>query len=218
VPDLSLPPKSPRKLGREPSAGSAADSDSQSREEGRAFLQGRVAALGALLSGIFSMFFVWRLISTFVVHDSPSGAYLPWQALTIVAFAGMWLVCRGRRRSEWFLRAGVFSGQTVIEVCAHHLHSIPPLPSERTENAIPSDLEQLIMRCLHKAPADRVQDARTMQRLLRSCRDAQSWSEEAARSWFATHGATLCARSAKSGVSGNTTLAVDLGMREHSDA
>jgi hypothetical protein len=112
----------------------------------------------------------------------------------------------------------VFSGQTVIEVCAHHLHSVPPPPSARTEQAIPRDLEQLIMRCLQKTPADRVQDACSLQRLLRSCADAGSRSEEAARDWFATHGAALCARSAKTRLRGSTTLAVDLGMRENGDA
>jgi hypothetical protein len=95
--------------------GAASDSalaagDSQSGEEARAFLQARVAKFGLLLAGVFGMFMSWRLYSSLVADDSPSRAYLPWQALSVAAFLGVWLSCRGRPRSLLFIRGVELAG------------------------------------------------------------------------------------------------------------
>jgi serine/threonine protein kinase len=115
----------------------------------------------------------------------------------------------------YFLLTGkeVFTGHNVVEVCGHHLHSTPPPPSERIDAPIPADLEQLILTCLKKSPDERVPDARTLQTRLRACQDAQRWSEEDARQWFAKYGPALRAQKQRSAVSGSTTVAVDLGLR-----
>jgi hypothetical protein len=87
--------------------------DSQSREEMRAFLQKRLRQFGGMLALVFGMFFTWRLTASFIGDDSPSRAYLPWQAISVAAFGSFWFVCRGRPRSIRFLRALEFLGLCV---------------------------------------------------------------------------------------------------------
>jgi hypothetical protein len=87
--------------------------DSQSRDEMRAFLQKRLRQFGGLLALVFGMFFTWRLLASSIGDDSPSRAYLPWQAVSVAAFASFWFVCRGRPRSIRFLRVLEFLGLCV---------------------------------------------------------------------------------------------------------
>jgi hypothetical protein len=49
----------------------------------------------------------------------------------------------------------VFEGDNVMVVCAHHLNTIPPPPSSRTDRTIPSELERLLLACLAKKPSER---------------------------------------------------------------
>lgn len=65
----------------------------------------------------------------------------------------------------YYLLTGVppFSGGSLLEVCAHHLHSRPVPPSARTASDIPGELESLILRCLSKAMDDRPADAVTLE-------------------------------------------------------
>jgi eukaryotic-like serine/threonine-protein kinase len=55
--------------------------------------------------------------------------------------------------------APVFPGNTIVEVCAHHLHSPVMPPSERLGQTIPPALERLVLACLEKKPADRPENA-----------------------------------------------------------
>jgi serine/threonine-protein kinase len=89
----------------------------------------------------------------------------------------------------YFLLTGqdVFTGRTLLEVCGHHLHSTPVPPSRRTSSPVAADLEALILSCLDKNPERRPADARSLQRALRACSDAGSWSEEDARAWLDLH-------------------------------
>lgn len=69
----------------------------------------------------------------------------------------------------YFLLTGSapFSGQSAVEVCAHHLHTDPVPPSTRTGRAIPRELEALILRCLEKDPSKRPASAASLERALR---------------------------------------------------
>jgi len=115
----------------------------------------------------------------------------------------------------YFLLTGqdVFGGRNVLEICGHHLHTEPLPPSRRVARAVPGDLEQLLLDCLQKAPAQRPPSAAALQARLRACDDAQRWSEEESRRWFVTHGEALRSRQVRSTVSGAATIAVDLGRR-----
>ncbi|HYO95559.1 MAG TPA: serine/threonine-protein kinase [Polyangiaceae bacterium] len=76
-----------------------------------------------------------------------------------------------------------FGGQSVVEVCGHHLHTPPTPPSER--HAVPADLERLVLACLAKDPKHRPQSARALRDELELCRDATGWSETNAELWWA---------------------------------
>jgi len=76
-----------------------------------------------------------------------------------------------------------FAGQSVVELCAHHLHSTPPPPSLR--RPVPDDLERVILSCLAKDRGDRPQSAEELSRSLGRCRDAETWTEADAGAWWA---------------------------------
>jgi serine/threonine-protein kinase len=78
----------------------------------------------------------------------------------------------------------VFSGATLVEVCAHHLHTAPVPPSERLGRPLPEALETLLLACLDKDPARRPASATAFERRLAGLAEASSWSEDDARAWW----------------------------------
>jgi eukaryotic-like serine/threonine-protein kinase len=116
----------------------------------------------------------------------------------------------------YYLLAGrdAFSGATVVEVCAHHLHTRPQRPSAALGRPLPGDLEALLMSCLEKDPAMRPQTAGELEEALEACPSADGWGEREARRWWRTHSAR--ARELRARPSGGTrmpTLAVSLDER-----
>jgi serine/threonine-protein kinase len=85
----------------------------------------------------------------------------------------------------YFLLTGttVFTGQSVVELCAHHLHTPPTPPSDR--HPVPDDLERVILTCLAKDRDARPESARALSEELQRCRDAQSWRGSEAEAWWA---------------------------------
>ena len=53
----------------------------------------------------------------------------------------------------------VFEGLTDYETLLEHVNTLPVPPSQRTETAIPSELDRIIMACLDKDPSKRPQTA-----------------------------------------------------------
>jgi hypothetical protein len=100
----------------------------------------------------------------------------------------------------YFLVTGrpVFEGRTLVEVCGHHLHSVPEAPSKRLDGAVPADLEAVLLACLEKDPARRPARAVDLRRSLRSCRAFGEWDEEAARRWWSERSLLLRERRASS--------------------
>jgi eukaryotic-like serine/threonine-protein kinase len=96
----------------------------------------------------------------------------------------------------YFLLTGgpPFRAATVVEVCAHHVHTAPERPSARLGGPVPADLEAVVLRCLAKSPADRFSDAATLGEALRDCTDGAPWGEVEARAWWGEHGGRLRAR------------------------
>ena len=84
----------------------------------------------------------------------------------------------------YFLLAGVapFTGSSAVEVAAHHLHSVPPSPSERVGETIAPDLERLLLQCLEKEPTRRPDSAGELAALLRATVPGGSLSPELAES------------------------------------
>jgi serine/threonine-protein kinase len=65
--------------------------------------------------------------------------------------------------------APVFGGQTVLEVCAHHLHTVPERLGSASGRAIPPALERIVMDCLAKQPAARPASAAVVAERLSTC-------------------------------------------------
>jgi serine/threonine-protein kinase len=86
----------------------------------------------------------------------------------------------------YFLLTGrpVFEATTVLEVCSKHLLEPPIPPSLRLGQALPSDLERVIVACLAKSPDDRPQSAAALELALRACAEVTPYDALAAKRWW----------------------------------
>lgn len=109
----------------------------------------------------------------------------------------------------------VFDGGSAVEICARHLNDAPVPPSVRAGIAVGEDLEQLILQCLAKSPADRPDGAGALREALLACQDAGSWTQRQAQAWWQAN-ATAFVEGAEPG-SGesltNTEMLVDFDHR-----
>jgi serine/threonine-protein kinase len=94
----------------------------------------------------------------------------------------------------YFLLTGtsVFGGTTIVEVCHHLLTSVPEPPSARLREirhaaSVPADLEDVVMRCLAKTPANRPASARALVDALEACDSFGEWTDADARAAWASH-------------------------------
>lgn len=81
-----------------------------------------------------------------------------------------------------------FSGGSVVEVCGHHLHTVPEPPSARAPHPVPADLEALLLRCLEKSRDERPASAGELRSLLLACGSAQDFTQEHAARWWTERG------------------------------
>jgi serine/threonine-protein kinase len=85
----------------------------------------------------------------------------------------------------------VFPGNTLVEVCGHHLHTPPAAPSARGARSVPADLDAVILCCLEKSPARRFQNAEALERALTACRDVPVWQRADAAAWWSSRARAL---------------------------
>jgi serine/threonine-protein kinase len=78
----------------------------------------------------------------------------------------------------------VFDSNSVSAMMIDHAKTSPSPPSERCEQKIPSDFEELILRCLEKDPGKRPSSAVELQKELAACRDSKGWGSEEAWDWW----------------------------------
>jgi serine/threonine-protein kinase len=76
-----------------------------------------------------------------------------------------------------------FTSQSVVELLAAHRNK-PIAPPSQLQPEIPSDLEQIILRCMAKSPADRFPDAASLADALGQCSVAGQWGPEQAAKWW----------------------------------
>jgi eukaryotic-like serine/threonine-protein kinase len=86
----------------------------------------------------------------------------------------------------YFLITGTppFTGQNVVEIAGHHLHTTPEVPSARLGRAVPPKLDALLVACLAKEPEARPRDAQALLTALLDCETESPWSGVAARGWW----------------------------------
>jgi eukaryotic-like serine/threonine-protein kinase len=88
----------------------------------------------------------------------------------------------------YFLLAGrpPFLGESAMEVMIAHTRD-PVVPPSAFRPGIPSDLEQVVMRCLSKKPGDRFPDTASLAAALGACAEAVNWSPRHAAEWWQSH-------------------------------
>jgi serine/threonine-protein kinase len=81
----------------------------------------------------------------------------------------------------------VFDSGSAMEVLIDHVKT-PPLPfAETSEVPIPKELEEIVMKCLEKDPADRFQSAVELAEAFESSSAAGHWSQQKALDWWELH-------------------------------
>jgi serine/threonine-protein kinase len=81
----------------------------------------------------------------------------------------------------------VFEADTGLQMIARHLQAAPAAPSTRAPLPIPPALDELVLACLAKSPAERPRSAAALERSLAAL-GTEPWGEEEARTWWASHG------------------------------
>ena len=81
----------------------------------------------------------------------------------------------------------VFEADTPMKMFLQHMQATPIPPSLRSELHIPREVDELVLACLEKEPSKRPQDTQEVMRMIRRCRSAQTWDNDAARGWWQTN-------------------------------
>jgi len=81
----------------------------------------------------------------------------------------------------------VFTAETAMGLLMQHAQTPPTPPSARTDQPIPRALDDLVLSCLAKDPANRPQSARELSLRLAEVEGASAWTQDRAREWWATH-------------------------------
>jgi DNA-binding NtrC family response regulator len=85
----------------------------------------------------------------------------------------------------WMLtRRYVFVGDTSIEILTQHVHVDAPAPSDQAARAIPPELDEIILACLAKNPADRPASAADLWQALSQVPLDRQWTQERACKWW----------------------------------
>jgi eukaryotic-like serine/threonine-protein kinase len=79
----------------------------------------------------------------------------------------------------------VFTAPTAMGVLMKHAQTPPTPPSARAPLPIPRALDDLLLSCLAKDPAQRPQSARELSLRLAEVEGATAWTQERARDWWA---------------------------------
>ena len=80
-----------------------------------------------------------------------------------------------------------FSETDSVDLLVNHVKTIPKLPSQVTEMAIPREMEQIIMKCLEKNPNDRFQTPAELMNAIQSLPFSNAWDQVTAKSWWSLH-------------------------------
>jgi serine/threonine-protein kinase len=81
----------------------------------------------------------------------------------------------------------VFEEKSPLQMALAHAHDDPAPPSHGCEQAIPAELEALVMRLLAKDPAERPADAHAVEALLLAVPLERAWTRERRREWWEAH-------------------------------
>jgi serine/threonine protein kinase len=119
-----------------------------------------------------------------VIHGTPA-FIAPEQALGASDVDGRADIYATGCVAYWLLTGQlVFSAETAVGLLLQHANMPPTAPSARTALPIPTALDNLVLSCLAKNPAERPQSARELSRRLADIEVATLWTEDRAREWW----------------------------------
>lgn len=78
----------------------------------------------------------------------------------------------------------IFDGENPADVCVKQLHQDPQRPDERSQVELPDDLQNVLMACLRKDPAERPQSIDDLAQSLLQCEHAHHWTAAEACRWW----------------------------------
>jgi eukaryotic-like serine/threonine-protein kinase len=89
----------------------------------------------------------------------------------------------------YFLLTGrpPFDDEKPIKILMAHVNQQPVPPSE-IQPGVPADLEEIILTCLAKSPADRFDSAKSLRAALSECNGEGLWTRESAATWWQNFG------------------------------
>ncbi len=150
--------------------------------------------------------------STQVVLGTP--AYLPPEAVTDPANIGPAFDLYALGCVGFYLLTGqrVFQGKTEVDLCLQHVTQAPRRPSTLTTTPIPTELEDVILRCLEKTPGARYSSATALAEALAEVPRSADWGVPQARAWWETFRAKELSAAATDEAS-SFTVTVDLQQR-----
>lgn len=76
-----------------------------------------------------------------------------------------------------------FAGKSVVQLLAAHRNT-EVVPPSQINPGVPRELEQIILKCLAKNPADRYRDAQALLRALEQCPGLMPWGPDEAALWW----------------------------------
>jgi serine/threonine-protein kinase len=114
----------------------------------------------------------------FIAPEQAMGAEVDWRA-DIYATGCL---------AYWLLTGQlVFTAETPMALLVQHAKTPPAPPSTRTDRPISRAVDDLVLACLAKDPAERPQSARELSHTLAELDGGSSWTQDRASSWWATH-------------------------------
>jgi len=92
----------------------------------------------------------------------------------------------------WLLAASaLFDTHDLQTLLAQQVHEDPLPPSRKSGRQLSPDLEQLILQCLAKEPAQRPASVEALEEALAQCASAQTWTPLEAEQWWETNAAEI---------------------------
>jgi len=81
----------------------------------------------------------------------------------------------------------VFDEPTPVAMIVNHVKTVPEAPSTRTELPIPPAIDEIVLRCLEKEPADRYPSMRALSAALAAVELDNVWDSDHAEDWWQIH-------------------------------
>jgi serine/threonine-protein kinase len=79
----------------------------------------------------------------------------------------------------------IFEGDSVIDLCLKQLEQVPLRPEDRLHRELPSDLQDILMRCLDRSPSKRFKSVADCTAALESLPEAGRWTQAMSADWWA---------------------------------